>query len=81
MRLCGGWLAARVKNLGRIFFGQRRQFLAGGGWRLGPSGKAFAVLGGRRFRRRLAAYVGGVWAVCSAALAGGARFGLAAFGG
>lgn len=53
--------------------------MAGGGWRLGPCGKAFAVLGGRRFGRRLAAYVGGVWAACSAALAGGARFGLAAF--
>ena len=54
--------------------------MAGGGWRLGPCGKAFAVLGGRRFGRRLAAYVGGVWAACSAALAGGACFGLAAFG-
>ena len=54
--------------------------MAGGSWRLGPCGKAFAVLGGRRFGRRLAAYIGGVWAACSAALAGGARFGLAAFG-
>lgn len=46
---------------------------------MGPCGKAFAVLGGRRFGRRVAAYVGGVWAACSAALAGGARFGLTAF--
>ena len=53
--------------------------MAGGGWQLGPCGDEFAVLGGRRFGRRLAAYVGGVWAACSAALAGGARFGLAAF--
>lgn len=80
MRLCSGRFAARVKNLGRIFFCLRRQFLAGGSWRLGPCGKAFAALGGRRFRRRLAAYVGGVWAACSAALAGSVRFSLAAFG-
>lgn len=88
MRFCGGWLAVKVKNLGRIFFCLRRQHLAGGGWRrLAVFGgvcwrRVGGVLGGLGLRRAAAFYgvwclrpCGG-WSACMAAAFGGVSRGL-----